>query len=118
VLAHGFLGHAEPAGALGIGVPGGDQAQQLPLPGGELGRWVAAAFGVQEGLVQVRAQQHQQRPVAFGEVGAGPAPQDQPQGAPVPGGQAQQHLAVKPLGPDIFAVHAGAVPLPHRVEVR
>ena len=34
VDAHGAFGHAELAGDLGVGAPGGNQAQQLPLPGG------------------------------------------------------------------------------------
>ena len=37
VGAHGPLGDAEAAGDLGVGVPGGDQVQQFPLAGGELG---------------------------------------------------------------------------------
>ena len=73
VGAHGSLGYAQAAGDLGVGVPGGDQAQQVFLPGGELGDRVAAAFGVEVGLVQVRAQQHQQRAVTLGEVRPGPA---------------------------------------------
>src|SRR6185437_2683474 len=35
VDAHGSFRYAEPAGDLAVGVPGGDQAQQLPLPGGQ-----------------------------------------------------------------------------------
>ena len=68
VGAHGGLGHAEGAGNLGVGMPGSDQVQQFPLPGGELGSGVAAAFGVQVSPVQVRAQQDEQRAVALGEV--------------------------------------------------
>jgi hypothetical protein len=33
MLAHGFFCHAEPSADLGVGVPGGDQVQQFPLPG-------------------------------------------------------------------------------------
>ena len=40
--AYGSLGKPEAAGDLAVGVPGGDQVQQFPLPGGELGAWVAA----------------------------------------------------------------------------
>src|SRR6266487_1538377 len=59
VGAHGSLGDDEKAGDLGVGVPGGEQVQQVLLPGGELGVGVAAAFGVEVGLVQVRAQQRE-----------------------------------------------------------
>jgi hypothetical protein len=55
VGAHGGLGHAEAAGDLGVGVPGSDQLQQFPLPGGELRSGMAAAFGVQVSPVEVRA---------------------------------------------------------------
>jgi hypothetical protein len=65
VGAHGSLGDAEAAGDLGVGVPGRQQAQQVVLPGGEPGDRVAAPLGVQVGLVQVRTQQHQQRPVTL-----------------------------------------------------
>ena len=50
--AHGSLGYAQAAGDLGVGVAGGDQVQQFPVPGGEPGGWVAAALGVEVGLVQ------------------------------------------------------------------
>src|SRR6516165_6219297 len=53
VGAHGGLGQTEAAGDLGVGVPGGDQVQQFPLPGSELDSGVAAAFGVQVSPVQV-----------------------------------------------------------------
>jgi hypothetical protein len=65
VCAHSSLGYAQAAGDLGVGVPGGEQAQQFPVPTGEL-RDRAAAFGVEIGLVQMRAQQYQQRPVMLG----------------------------------------------------
>jgi hypothetical protein len=48
-------------------LPAGDQVQQLPLPGGQLRRRVAAPFGSQVGLVQVRPQQ---RAVTLGEIRA------------------------------------------------
>jgi hypothetical protein len=76
VGAHGSLGYAKAAGDLGIGVPGGEQAQQVPVPGGQRGDRVAAAFGVHIGLVQVRAQQHQQGPVTLGEIRPGPAEEE------------------------------------------
>jgi hypothetical protein len=63
---------AKEAGDLGIGVAGCEQAQQVPVPGGELGDRVAAAFGVEIGLVQVRAQQHQQCLVTLGEIATRP----------------------------------------------
>jgi hypothetical protein len=63
VGAHGSLGDAQPPGDLAVGVPGRQQAQQLVLPGGEPGNRMAAPLGVQAGLIQVRAQQYQQRPV-------------------------------------------------------
>jgi hypothetical protein len=86
VGAHGSLGDAQPAGDLGVGVAGGQQAQQVLLPGGEPGNGVAAALGVQVGLVQVRAQQREHRPVTLGEVRPGSAVQLQPQVPPGPGG--------------------------------
>ena len=72
VSAHCSLGYTQAAGDLGVGVPGGDQVQQFLLPGGEPRGRVAAAFGVEVGLVQVRAQHGEQVAVAFGEIGAGP----------------------------------------------
>jgi hypothetical protein len=84
VGAHGGLGQAEAAGDLGVGVPGGDQVQQFPLPRGEPGSGVAAAFGVQVSPVQVRTQQGKQGAVALGEVRPGPA-DDQPALRPKPG---------------------------------
>ena len=72
VGAHGALRDAETAGDLGVSVPGGDQVEQVPVPGGELGDGVTATFGVQVGMVQVGAQQREQRAVALGEVRAGP----------------------------------------------
>ena len=71
---------AQAAGDLGVGVPGGDQVQQVPVPGGERGGRVTAALGVEVGLVQVRAQHGEQ--VAVAEVPAGPAEEDQPQRQP------------------------------------
>jgi len=71
VDAHGSLRHAEPPGDLGVGVPGGDQVQQFPLPGRQLGDWVTASFGVEVCLVQVGAQQCQQRAVTLGKVRTG-----------------------------------------------
>jgi hypothetical protein len=61
--------------------------QQFGLPGGEPGDWVAAPLGVQVGLVQVRAQQCEHRPVALGEIRAGPADEVQPDSPAGPGGQ-------------------------------
>ena len=64
------------------------------MPGGERGVWVAVALGVEVGLV--RAQHGEQVAVAFGEVRAGPAEEDQPPGPPGPddppgpGGPAQR----------------------------
>src|SRR5580704_15606152 len=78
VGAHGSLGYAEAAGDLGVGVPGGDQVQHAPVPGGELGGGVAAALGVEVGLVQVRAQHGEQVAFAVGEIRAGSADEDQP----------------------------------------
>ena len=124
VGAHGSLGDAEPPGDLGVGVPGGQQAQQVILAGGEPGDWVAAPFGVQVGLVQVRAQQHQQRPVTLGEVRAGASVKDQPHIPPGRGGrlrqlrQGQHEMVFHPLRPYAVGVHSRTVPLPRRVEVR
>src|SRR5262249_47867758 len=124
VGAHGCLGDAQAAGDLGVGVPGGDQVQQVPVPRGEPGGGVAAALGVEVGLVQVRAQHGEQVAVAFAEVPAGPAEQDQPQGPPGPGGlagtggQAQHQHVLDPVRPASVVVEARAVPLPGRVEIR
>ena len=76
VLAHGSLGHADPAGDLAVGVPGGDQVQQFPVPGGELRCAATAALRVNIGLVQVGAQQGEQVAVPLGEVRAGPAEEE------------------------------------------
>jgi hypothetical protein len=67
------FGHADPAGDLGVGVTSGDHAQQFQLPGGQLRRGVAALFRIKVSLVQVGAQQCQQRTLTFGEVATGPA---------------------------------------------
>lgn len=80
VGAHGALRQVQAPGDLGIGVPARDQAQQVRLPRGEPGPLGAAALGVQVGLVQVRADQGEQGPVAFGEVRSGKAEQVQPDG--------------------------------------
>ena len=77
VGAHCSVGNAEPAGDLGVGVPGGQQAQHVPLPGGEPGDGAAAALVIQICLVQVRAHQREQRPVPVGEVRPGPAEEEQ-----------------------------------------
>ena len=88
------------------------------------GRAGAAALRVKVGLVQVGAQQGEQRAVALGEVRPGPAAEDQPHDLPGPGnpagasGQAQYELVLDPAAMDNVVVHAGAVPLPGRVEVR
>ena len=124
VDTHGSLGNPEAAGDLGIGVPGGDQVQQFLLPRGQPGDRVAAPLGVEVGLVQVRAQQCEDRPVPVGEVRPGPAEKVQPDGPAGPGarprgiGQAQLKLVLDSLRPENIGVHAGAVPLPRGVEVR
>src|SRR5580693_1802805 len=124
VGAYGSLSHAQAAADLGVGVPGGQQAQQLPLPGGEPGDGIAAPLGLQVGLAQVRAQQREHRPVPLGEIRPGPAVEVQPDVPLGPGAQlrgivqAQLKLMLYPVGPVIVAVHAGAVPLPRGVEIR
>jgi hypothetical protein len=70
VLADGAFGDVELPGELRVGVTGRDEIQELPLPGRELGAGVAAAFGVAIGLVQVGAQQGEQRAVRLAEVTA------------------------------------------------
>jgi hypothetical protein len=105
-------------------VPGGQQAQQVFLACSELGNGVAAALGVQVGLVQVRAQQRKHRPVTLGEVRPGPAERvhsDGPARSDGPRrslGQAQLEFMLDSLRPVVIAVHAGGMPLPGRVEVR
>jgi len=82
VLAYGALGHAQPPADLGIGVPVGDQVQQLALPGREPRGAEPELFRGPVRLVQVRAQQGQQPAVPLGEVRARPAEEDQPHAAP------------------------------------
>ena len=85
---------------------------------------MAAAFGVEIALVHVRAQQREHRTVALGEIRPGPAEKEQPQGPAGPSGQPcrigqeQLELMLDPLWPVNVGVHAGAVPLSGRVEVR
>jgi hypothetical protein len=75
-------------------------------------------------VVQVRAQQREDRPVTFGKVKPGPAAEEQPHGLPRPGEppgaswQAQSELMLDSRQADSVAVHAGGMPLPGRVEVR
>jgi hypothetical protein len=79
---------------------------------------VAAPFGIQVGVVQMGAQQREQRAITLGEVRAGPAEEEQPHGPPTPlgspwrFGQAQLELMLDPLRPVIVAVRAGGMPLP------
>ena len=93
-------------------MPGRQQAHQVVLPGGEPGDRMAAPLGVQAGLVQVRAQQCQQRPVPLGEVRAGAAVQDQPHILLGPGdrlrelGQGQEEMVLYPLWLYAVDVHA------------
>jgi len=68
VIVAGVSG--KPTGNLAVGVAYGDEPQQLALPRGEAGLAAAAAFGIEVGMVQVRAQQRQQCPVALGELPA------------------------------------------------
>jgi hypothetical protein len=55
--AHGSFRHAKPAGDPAVGVPGGNQAEQLPLPRGQLRRALAAPSSIKVCLMQVGAQQ-------------------------------------------------------------
>ena len=72
----------------------------------------------------MRAQQRKHGPVTLGEVRPGPAEEEQPNGPAGPGarprgiGQGQQKLMLDPVRPVEVAVHARAVPLPGRVEIR
>ena len=70
VLADGAFGDAEPPGDLRVGVPGSGEVQQLPLPGCEIGARLPPSFGVEIGLMQVRAEQGEQRAVRLAEVTA------------------------------------------------
>src|SRR5690242_2453304 len=79
VLADRALGDAEPPADLDVGVPGGDQPEQVPLPGGELGPGPAAQLRVLVGLPQVRAQQPEHGPVPLAEIRARAAEQEHPQ---------------------------------------
>jgi len=58
------------------------------MPGRQPRDGAAAALGVQVGLVQVGAQQCQQRAVTPGKIRARPAVEDRPHGPPRPGGPA------------------------------
>jgi hypothetical protein len=60
--------------------------QQFLLSGCEPGAWVAAAFGVEVGVVQVRALHGEQVMVAAGKIRARPAHEDQAQAPPGSGG--------------------------------
>src|SRR6201986_5634490 len=82
VLAYGPLAPAPPPADLGIGVPVGDQVQQLALPGREPRGAEPELFRGPVRLVQVRAQQGQQPAVPLGEVRARPAEEDPPHAAP------------------------------------
>jgi hypothetical protein len=50
VSPDGAFGQAEPPRDLGVGMPGGEQVEQLPVPGGEHRDAMAAAFGVEAQL--------------------------------------------------------------------
>ena len=54
-------------------MPGGHQTQQFRLPGSQPGDRVAAALGIQVGLVQVWAQQREHRPVPAAPATTAPA---------------------------------------------
>jgi hypothetical protein len=82
VGADGSAGYAQPAGDLGIGVPGGHQVQQFLLADGEPRAWVTAAFGFEVRLVKVRLQNGEQVTVTPGEIWAGPADEDQSEAPP------------------------------------
>jgi hypothetical protein len=64
--------------AIWVSVCPAPQVQQAGLAGRELRNRVAAALGVEVGLVKVRAQQREHRPVTLGEVRPGPAAKGQP----------------------------------------
>ena len=63
--------------AIWVSVRPAPQVQQAGLAGRELQNRVAA-LGVEVGLVKVRAQQREHRPVTLGEVRPGPAAKGQP----------------------------------------
>ena len=72
---------------------------------------MAAVLGIQVGVVQVRAQQREQRPVTLGEAWTGPAEKEQPHGPATAHvrarwRQGQHQIVLKPLRPVDFAVRA------------
>jgi hypothetical protein len=57
---NGPLGQSQLAGDLGVGVPGGNEAQEIPMPGSELGNGAASTFRIEIGLVEMGTQQREE----------------------------------------------------------
>jgi hypothetical protein len=68
---HGPLGQPELAGDLDVGAAASDQVQQVPLPGREFGHRAAPTLSIVVRLLEMGAQQREERSVALGEVRAG-----------------------------------------------
>ena len=119
VRAHRSLGQPELTGHLDVGATGSDEMQQLPLPGGEVGHGRAASLRVEVRLVEVRAQQREQRPVTLGEFGARASNKEQPSDTSWSRfgtrrlGQTHLDEMFKALWPRTVAVHARGMPLTH-----
>ena len=75
-----FLPIARAASNLKIATAASDQVQQVPLASGELGDGAPPAFSIVIGLLEMGSQQGEQRPVALGEVKAGFAEEEEPNG--------------------------------------
>jgi hypothetical protein len=100
----GSLGDPEAPGDLDVRVPGGNQPQQVFLPGCELSAGIAAPLGVQVGPGRVRAQQREHFSVTFGEVRSSPTEKEhpgrpaEPRSQPRWIGQEQLELMLDPCG--------------------
>ena len=83
--AHRSARQPELASDLEIATAFSDQVQQVSLASGELGDGAPPAFSIVVGLLEMGSQQGAQRPVALGEVKAGFAPKEEPNGPTRPG---------------------------------
>src|SRR2546423_5185207 len=112
------FGDGQAARDLTVGVTGGDQSQQLPLPRGELRYGASTTPLLAVGVVEMGTEQHEETSLTWGEVRAGPAPEQQPENTAGPAGEAQHHFALHAHRPEPLAVHRGRVQFANGVEVR
>jgi len=80
------FGDGQAARDLTVGVTGGDQSQQLPLPRGELRYGASTTPLLAVGVVEMGAEQREETSLTWGEVRAGPAPEQQPENTAGPAG--------------------------------